>query len=339
VDKVGTVRLGVSVVSRAWLVPLLLLFACNPPDVTTPRPPRVPWSPGGGGAGTEAQAGAGSTVAPPTSGTGGIGGVAGFGAGSGSGSGGAPPPVAGNGTSGIGGTAGAGGGLPMRTFDAGSDPNRNAVVPGKICERLAAIQCAGEAFCCLNPGRDVAACQQEIREQCDSEALADDIAADSVAAFDATRAQVVFTELERLASQCDPSIAAYAESFDGLRSMFAGTVAPNGDCRPSNPLNMTMAGAALASCTSPSTHACMPSLGAWNCAPHASAGGACFTDINCMPGLFCDNPNLSLGGADCIQRKAVGASCELDNECQSLFCRGRSCVAAEAQVAYCLAGL
>jgi len=165
----------------------------------------------------------------------------------------------------------------------------------------------------------------------------EDVAGDDAAGFDAAQAQIVFTEIERLASQCDPSIATFGESYEGLRSIFAGTVGAGGNCRPSNPLNMTMQAGALASCSDYAQQACMPSLSAWTCTPHAAVGGHCFTDVNCQLGLWCDNPNFSLSGSDCRQRKGVGMSCELDNECGSLFCRGGACVNADAQAAYCLA--
>jgi hypothetical protein len=325
---------------RTWLVLMFAaIAACNPPDISTPRPWAAGMRPGLGGAGTVATSGTGGSVPPPIAGAGtaGIGGSAGMVVdGGGSGGAGGVAPIGGAGSAGGGSSTGAGtGGSAAPVFDPGTDPNRNAVVAGTICNRLAEIQCAGEAFCCANPGRDRAACQQEIRSSCDSDALVDDIAADPAAGFDAASASTVFTELERLASQCDPTIAAYGESFAGLRSMFRGTVGPDGDCRPANPLSMSMAAAALASCTNSQTHACMPSLSAWRCAPHSAAGGHCFSDFNCMPGLFCDNPDLSVSGADCGQRKAVGASCSLDNECQTLFCRGGSCVAVDVQVAYC----
>lgn len=273
--------------------------------------------------------GIGGDEFPPPSGAGGISGGAGFDSGAGTG-----VITAGAGSFGGSGT---GGTTAQRMFNAGDAPDRNAVRAGTICERLATIQCAGEEFCCLNPGRDVAACKQDIRSSCDQDALVDDIAAEPVTGFDAAQAMTVFTELERLASQCDPMFAAYAESFDGLRSIFRGTVEAGGDCRPTNPLNKTQAGAALASCTDYASQACVPSLAAWTCTRHAAAGGHCFSDINCQPGLYCDNPDFAVGGADCLQRKAIGASCALDNECLSLFCRGGACVNADVQAAYCLA--
>jgi hypothetical protein len=58
----------------------------------------------------------------------------------------------------------------------------------------------------------------------------DTIAMQSVAALDSVHARSVFEQLEAIARDCDPEIAVYTESFDGLRSIFRGTVAPKGDC-------------------------------------------------------------------------------------------------------------
>jgi hypothetical protein len=260
------------------------------------------------------------------------GGAAGGGAGAGAGGGTGGVGPAGSGGAGVG-AGGMGGTLP---FDAGTDPNRNAVMPGMICDRLATIQCAGEAHCCNAPGRDAAACKQQLMSECTSMAMADDVASNPSTSFDAEQARVVFTEIERLASTCDPTIAAFGESFDGLRSMFHGTVGADDSCRPENPLDMGMAGAALASCTGHETQACLPGLVNWTCTAHAAEGGKCFSDVNCNAGLFCDNPSYSLRGSTCMARKAEGEECELPNECSSLFCKGGQCVAADAQVAYCL---
>lgn len=277
-------------------------------------------------------AGGFSGMAAPVAGTGGAAGVSGAGvptAGM-AGSAGMNAPTAGTGVVPMAGTDGG------SVFDAGVEPDRNAVTPGVICDRLATIQCAGEAACCDAPGRDFDTCKRAQLSDCDTMTMADDVAADPVTAFDAAQAMVVFAELERLASICDPAFAAFGESFDGLRSMFRGTVAASGDCRPNSVLDKAMAGAALASCTDHRSQACMPSLTSWRCQPHSAAGGECFSDVNCAAGLFCDNPNFSLSGAECMPRKAIGQSCSLANECESLFCEGGMCVVADAQVAYCL---
>jgi hypothetical protein len=239
-------------------------------------------------------------------------------------------------TGGMGGGATGGMGSEPGGFDAGVEDDRNAVMPGNICDRLATIQCAGEAACCDNPGRNYATCKTTMKQGCDTELMADQIAAAPEASFDAAQARTVFTEIERRASECDPSIAAYGIAFDGLRSIFRGTRAPDTSCTPANPLDRAMAGAALTSCTNADMFACLPSAISWRCAPHAGANGPCFTDNNCNPGLYCDNPDLSVLGGDCLARKAVGASCSLPLECESLFCKGGKCVAADQQAAYCL---
>ena len=105
-----------------------------------------------GEGGGEAGQGASGMGGMPVAGTGGTAGAIGP-----AGTGGA-----GAGGSGAGGTA---------TFDAGSDPERNAVTAGRICERFAEIQCAGEAFCCDAPGRTVAACKQRQQSDCDTMAM------------------------------------------------------------------------------------------------------------------------------------------------------------------------
>jgi hypothetical protein len=223
-----------------------------------------------------------------------------------------------------------------RVFDAGSDPARNQITAGNVCARLAEIQCAGEAFCCDAPGRDVGSCVTTMTAGCRDQLYADMISQKSSTGFDPARAGVVFTELERLASECDPGIASYGESVEGLRGIFRGTVAPDDRCGPPPSLAEVDGAAALASCTSPETHACLPQGLSWRCEPRADVGGDCFTDVNCMPGLFCDNPDLDLGGSTCMQRKAAGSPCALPNECSSLACRGGTCAPAGVQTAYCL---
>src|SRR5262245_37648612 len=84
-------------------------------------------------------------------------------------------------------------------FDAGSAPDRNAVTPGRICRRLAEIQCEAERACCDSPRRDKAACLTAFETSCTNDALADRIAARPEAAFDPAQAEEVFGELERLA--------------------------------------------------------------------------------------------------------------------------------------------
>src|SRR5690349_21138139 len=51
-------------------------------------------------------------------------------------------------------------------FDAGSDPNRNNVMAGQVCDRLSTIQCAGEVHCCTNPTHTYDACKQAMFSLC-----------------------------------------------------------------------------------------------------------------------------------------------------------------------------
>jgi hypothetical protein len=281
-------------------------------------PPR-PSGGSGGGASSEGGSDTAGTTAIDNGGTGDP--VGGSGEGSGSGS---------MAVSGAGGTA-----VEMPSFDAGTDPDRNSVVAGQLCDRLATIQCAGEAACCSNPGRDFAACKDVSVNACSADLLFDQIAMQASAGFSAERAHSVFEHLEQLAAQCDPGVAAFGESQEGLRSIFLGTVPSGGDCRPNNILSKPQGGAALASCMVSATEACLPTAVSWMCKQRQGAGGACFTDINCIAGFYCPNPDLDLGGANCLQRKMDGTSCAAANECQSLFCSKGTCVPASKEVAYC----
>ena len=264
---------------------------------------------GAGGAGSDAQAGAGA---------GGTGSHGQAGAGAGGGAGVVPPS-----------TGGAG------PFDAGSDPDRNAVTPGRICRRLAELQCESERVCCDAPGRDKASCMSAFEMGCTGGGMADQIAARPEARFDPVQAERVFNEIERLASSCDPSVKTFGESGAGLRSMFTGTIEAGGDCTPALVLDLVQAAAAVVACLDPEQQACLPSLVEWRCAPLADEGGVCFADTNCKPGLYCNNPDLSIAGSQCMVRREVGAACTFDSECQSLFCVGGRCVPAERQVVYC----
>jgi hypothetical protein len=222
-------------------------------------------------------------------------------------------------------------------FDAGSEPDRNDVTPGAICDRLATIQCAGQAACCTDPAQDFETCLDVTSKGCREDAMLDALAAQSATGFDAERARAMLDKFEDLSSRCDVDLKAYAESFQGIRSILTGTVEPGGVCTPSNALDNTMVGAALGSCAQADAYACLPAvIGAWTCKPHAAAGGACFTDANCMADLWCDNDSLALSGGSCRPRKPVGASCVHSHECESLAREGSVCVAASAQTVYCL---
>ena len=307
------------------LLALFALCACKADDGGTRGPgrPGTVLVPGGGASGGASDPGGSSGGGDPA-GTGQAGSdpVASGGAGTA-----VDPPVGGQ---------GGGGPAAPTEFDAGSAPGLNAVTPGQLCERLSTLQCAGEAHCCPSPTRDFATCKDKYFTGCKNELLFDEIAAQPMAGFDAASAERVFTEIESRAKACDITIAAFGESMDGLRSMFLGTVGVGGNCRPSSLLQKAASGAALAACTERATEACLPSAINWRCTPHADEGGACFSDANCNAGLYCDNPGLALSGGECIVRKAVGAPCGQPNECDTLYCKGGSCVAADVTAAYCL---
>jgi hypothetical protein len=245
-------------------------------------------------------------------------------------------------TTGTGGSAGTG---EPRVFDAGSDPARNRVQPGQVCDRLATIQCAGERYCCDNPGRSLEQCKQAQLSECAS-LYFDQVSQDPITGYSVTAAEAAFTEFERLASECDPDIAAWSLSPAGLRGVTLGTIAANQACTPADVTNFPKVAAHLASCLNPATHAClptgltgMPPLDPWNCTARGGSGAPCFSDLNCIEGLYCNNDVDSprLVGSQCLARKANGTSCGFPNECVSLTCRGGTCIDATEQTAYCLA--
>jgi hypothetical protein len=261
-------------------------------------------------------------------GTSGAGTTAGVLAGSGSGSG-----MSGS-SSDAGGTAGTG-------ADPFGDSADNAVMPGTICERLSTIQCAGEVTCC-DTARDFAACKSEMLTGCRDTLFLDTVAMNRITGFEAAAAKTAFTTFEAMARACDASVASWGASNTGLRSMLRGTVAAGGDCPISAADATPTAAAALASCLDGANTACMfsafPGTGIpinWKCNARGDAGTLCFTDANCKEGLYCDNPDLMFN-AVCKARKNVGDACEYPNECASLFCKKKLCVAVEQQAAYCL---
>ncbi len=300
------------------------------PDTTEP-------SSAGGQGGTAGLAGASGAPVEPEAGTGEPSG----------GTGASGDALAGTGTgdSGSGGigvisdpvvTAGTGGG---RVFDAGSDADRNRVEPGRVCERLSTIQCAGEAYCCDNPGRDLATCKQIMFEGCTRELMLDAVSLDPVVDYDLDRAEDAFTEYERMTSECNTSVADWAISLDGMRSIIKGSKEPEEDCSPDALVPTDEDNAAgLASCKYPETHACLPVAAlVWRCKPLSDAGGDCITDVNCKSELYCDNPSLTYNrDATCKVRKPVGEACDLPNECETLMCKRGSCVPADKQAVFCL---
>jgi len=234
--------------------------------------------------------------------------------------------------------------IDMRVFDAG-DPAANNVMAGTICTRLAQIQCAGEAFCCENPGRDRAACEAAQKAGCD-EGLVDDVAKNATAGFDPTHAANAFTQLQQMASVCDTTVASWGATVAGFLGIFKGSVSPGDDCSPGLLLTDALDGAvAIASCNTIDTTACLPDsnnpfTANWFCEAKGAVGDPCLTDLNCQAGLYCPNPVLENGGFDlgtCAARLADGSPCTTGTQCSSFYCVGGSCVPADQQSAYCLA--
>jgi hypothetical protein len=235
--------------------------------------------------------------------------------------------------------SGSGGALGHPAFDAGTDPNRNQVPGGQYCDRLATVQCAGEAACCDSPGRTFDQCKTTMKNGCQIQLYLDAVTSNPVSGYDMTRAASTFAQFERMASNCDPNVAFWGIAVDGLRGCTAGTIVAGGGCEP--PIaqlgNKAIDAAYLVACLNPAAAACLPGSLAWTCAARSAAGGPCFTDLNCVDGLFCDNPNLSLTGSKCTARKADGQGCKAANECATLACKGGSCAPVGQQSAYCLA--
>lgn len=222
-------------------------------------------------------------------------------------------------------------------YDAGTDPDRNKVMPAQLCQRIAEINCAGEAFCCDSPGRTLDACKQDLISQCSSTLMLDRIAMNPIAGFDAAAAEKAYTGVERRASKCDITAAMWGSSADGLRGILKGTVEAKASCMPTSVLDPMEIGAALLSCAHPETNACVYTniLDAWTCEPRGAMGGPCVTDNNCSDGFYCLPGAVGAAGS-CGARKPVGESCQSPSECASLFCKKSKCVEADKQAAYCL---
>jgi hypothetical protein len=283
---------------------------------------------GEGGDGKAGESGKGGDSGKGEAGQAGKGGESGMGEAGENGSGGAGEGTGGMGESGSGGSANM-----MKTIH--DDLNR--VTPGKICERLAQILCTAQTDCCTDPGQTQAACETEQTSTCGKDFMADAVAARDEAAFDAEQAHTVFNKLEELALACDPAIAQFTESEDGLRSIFKGTKNAGDACTPTDALDKPMFGAALASCKDLHSYACLPNALGWTCEERGEAGARCYSDLNCVQGLYCNNPNNKITGDKCQARKAVGASCKLFNECESLYCSGGKCVEGDAHSSFCYA--
>jgi hypothetical protein len=134
---------------------------------------------------------------------------------------------------------------------------------------------------------------------------------------------------------CDPTVAQWGTTANGLRGITQGTIAPGGNCTPPL-LDMAQQAPYLVACTMPETTACLPGLfpgDDWTCAPRAGQGSRCLTDLNCTDGLYCPTGMI---GATGTPRKPDGQPCASTNECGSLLCEGGACVAANQQTAYCV---
>lgn len=221
----------------------------------------------------------------------------------------------------------------------GTDPGRNDVAGNEVCERLATIQCAGEASCCAAPAGTFEDCKRSAKQGCVDQFL-DAIMANSIAGYDRVRASAVFGEYERLARQCDVNVVAWGASSEGFRAIARGTIGPGAKCQPSLEHLVrpgAIAAAHLVACASPETHACLPRRELeWACAPHAAEGGACFMDMNCSDGLFCTNSEAQdIEGGTCTARKAEAAPCGFDSECLSFACLDGACAPTTRQTIYC----
>jgi hypothetical protein len=306
-----------------------------------------------GTGGSDAGSGSGSGGKAGTStgsGTGGHSGESGYTGNGGEGAGGEVVAGAGAGASAVGGAgddAGAGaeggtGGDPgtgvYGPFDVGDDPNANCVQAGQICHRFITIQCAGEVHCCKDPGRTFQECYDYMFDGCINQLYIDKISLDPIVGFDPDFACTAFTEYEQKTEQCDPSVVDWGASLDGLRGMIKGTRGPGEGCAPGvTPPTKDGQAAALASCSDGANQACLPTAVAfWNCRPLSADGGNCMTDINCLPDLYCDNPDLSVTGARCKYRKQIGEPCAAANECLTLVCKQGQCRLDDQQGVFCL---
>lgn len=243
-----------------------------------------------------------------------------------------------SGTSGSGGGGGGGMGGTGAT-DAGDMGDPNDVGAGEICDRLAEIQCAAEADCCTDPGRTVQECEDAMRDTCSTTLVLDTIAANPIVGFDRATLKEKLDELEARTADCDTAVASWAITSDGFASSFLGTRDADEACDPPGGLGATVEdiGAALASCKNSATTACLPvEEGSWTCTARAAADGACFTDLNCVEGLYCDN-SAGLFMGVCAATKAAGADCSAPNECSSFLCVNDVCADTnDVQAAYCL---
>lgn len=227
-------------------------------------------------------------------------------------------------------------------FDAGSADDRNEVEPGKLCDRVATVQCAAEAACCTNPGRSFSQCKKIALAACEDDLQLDLVAMEDVSGFDAAATTAMFEQFEEYAQTCDPAITIWGASVNGVRAMLQGTRDAGENCAPKNNANSAvLVGAGLVSCTDPETQACQPRGTVkggkldWTCDERSDEDGECFSDLNCKEGMYCDNPKGMLL-QKCQLTKDLGDACTSAHECTSYNCQDGECVELDQQTAYCL---
>lgn len=223
------------------------------------------------------------------------------------------------------------------------NPDRNRVVAGDVCGRLATLQCAGEALCCESVSWSFEDCKSQAERSCAEAAYLDIMTADPMTGFEQTAAEQKLARFEQLALECDPSIGQWAASPTGLQGMMLGTLAEGAACQPSTASLLSMGAAAaapyLAACLNPVEVMCLPQLfGGWSCTERGGVGAECFTDLNCLDGLYCPQDDYldPEFGSSCRTRLALGSNCAAGNECASFACKDGICVESTSQSAYCL---
>jgi hypothetical protein len=225
---------------------------------------------------------------------------------------------------GAGGTSGMGG-----DGDGDGDGASNDVAPDGICARVAAIQCAAQEECCVDPQKQsLADCTEDALDNCEDLAA---VAADSRVGYDRAAMKAALDDYQMRSAECDVTIAERAVA--GFASAFKGTVAAGGDCLPeggADTTDFTDLGAALASCTGNATTACLPSATDWKCTARGGAGSPCFTPINCQDGMWCDSAAAqAVGEGVCTAQKAADETCNAPEECESFVCKSGKCVASD----------
>jgi hypothetical protein len=222
----------------------------------------------------------------------------------------------------------------------GTDPNRNRVLPGNLCARLATIQCAAELHCCNapGPGRTTAQCETSLKSACETQLYLDVIANNPITGFDPETTFRTFTELEDRSAVCDLSIPSWIVSSAGVRGILKGTRAEGESCRPSTAelSSMPAQAAALASCANSDVTPCWPKalLDEWKCSPRKTTGERCATDENCTSDTFCRVPGPGRLGM-CAPRVPLQGSCTSGVECGSYFCSAGRCVEPDQQLVFC----